>query len=64
MECVKTGQATRFGQTSIAGKQLAGKFDGTFVNIEGPQSLTSLMLEGRKLAGFAYGRPSLGTTSI
>jgi hypothetical protein len=32
MECVRTGQATRFGQTSIAGKQLAGKSDGTYVN--------------------------------
>ena len=64
MECVRTGQATRFGQTSIAGKQLAGKFDGTYVNIEGPQSLTSLKLEGRKLVGFAYGGPSLGTTPM
>ena len=63
-ECVRTGQATRFGQTSIAGKQLAGKFDGTYVNIEGPQSLTSLKLgEGRKLVGFAYGGPKFSYCS-
>jgi hypothetical protein len=65
MECVRTGQAARFGQNLIAGKQIAGKFDGTYVNIEGPQSLTSVKLvEGRKLVGFAYGGPSLGTTPV
>ena len=42
-----------------------GKFDGTYVDIEGPQSLTSVKLvEGRKLVGFAYGGPSLGTTPV
>jgi len=65
MECVRTGQAARFGQQEIAGKQMAGKFDGTYVNIEGPQSLTSVKLvEGRKLVGFAYGGPHLGTTPV
>ena len=65
MECVRTGQAARFGQNVIAGKQMAGKFDGTYVNIEGPQSLTSVKLVGgRKLVGFAYGGPSLGTTPV
>jgi hypothetical protein len=65
MECVRTGQAARFGQQLIAGKQMAGKFDGTYVNIEGPQSLTSVKLvEGRKLVGFSYGGPHLGTTPV
>jgi hypothetical protein len=65
MECVRTGQVTRFGQQLIAGKQMAGKFDGTVVNIEGPQSLTSVKLvEDRKLVGFAYGGPGLGTTPV
>jgi len=65
MECVRTGQVARFGQQVIAGKQLAGKFDGTLVNIEGPQSLTSVRLvEDRKLVGFAYGGPGLGTTPV
>jgi hypothetical protein len=65
MECVRTGQVTHFGQQSIAGKQMAGKFDGTLVNIEGPQSLTSIKLvEDRKLVGFAYGGPGLGTTPL
>ena len=65
MECVRTGQAARFGQQLIAGRQMAGKFDGTYVNIEGPQSLTSVKLvEGRKLVGFAYGGPDLGTTPV
>ena len=65
MECVRTGQAARFGQQVIAGKQMAGKFDGTYVNIEGPQSLTSVKLvEGRKLVGFAYGGPHLGTMPV
>ena len=49
----------------IAGRQLAGKFDGTYVNIEGPQSLTSVRLvDGSKLVGFAYGGPGLGTTPV
>jgi hypothetical protein len=64
MECVRTGQAVTFGQTLVAGKQLAAKFDGTYVNIEGPQSLTSLKFEGTKLVGFAYGGPGLGTTPV
>lgn len=65
MECVRTGQVSRFGQQLIAGKQMAGKFDGTVVNIEGPQSLTSVKLvEDRKLVGFAYGGPGLGTTPV
>ena len=65
IECVRTGQVTRFGQQLIAGKQMAGKFDGTVVNIEGPQSLTSVKLvEDRKLVGFAYGGPGLGTTPV
>ena len=65
MECVRTGQAARFGQQLIAGRQMAGKFDGTYVNIEGPQSLTSVKLvEGGKLVGFAYGGPDLGTTPV
>jgi hypothetical protein len=35
------------------------------VNIEGPQSLTSIKLvEGPKLVGFAYGGPGLGTTPV
>jgi hypothetical protein len=64
LECVRTGQAVRFGQKLIAGKQMAGKFDGTYVNIEGPQCLTSVKLEGRNLVGFAYGGPTLGTTPV
>jgi hypothetical protein len=64
MECVRTGQAVRFGQKLTAGKQMAGKFDGTYVNIEGPQSLTSVKLEGRNLVGFANGGPTLGTTPV
>ena len=65
MECVRTGQVTHFGQQSIAGKQLAARFDGTLVNIEGPQSLTSIKLvEDRKLVGFAYAGPGLGTTPV
>jgi hypothetical protein len=65
MECVRTGQAVRFGQQMIAGKQLAGKFDGTYLNIEGAQSLTSMRLvDGRKLVGFAYSGPGLGTTPV
>lgn len=65
VECVRTGQAARFGQQLIAGRQMAGRFDGTYVNIEGPQSLTSVKLvEGGKLVGFAYGGPDLGTTPV
>lgn len=65
MECARTGQVTRFGQQLIAGKQMAGKFDGTVVNIEGAQSLTSVRLvEDRKMVGFAYGGPGLGTTPV
>jgi hypothetical protein len=65
MECVRTGQATRFGAQLVGGQQMLGKFDGTYVNIEGPQSLTSVKLvEGRKLVGFAYGGPGLGTTPV
>jgi hypothetical protein len=64
VECVRTGQAAPFGQRLIAGKQMAGKFDGTYVNIEGPQSLTSVKLEGTRLVGFAYGGPGLGTTPV
>ncbi|GEP57881.1 hypothetical protein [Reyranella soli] len=65
MECVRTGQVTRFGEQLIAGKQMSGKFDGTLLNIEGPQSLTSVKLaEDRKLVGFAYGGPGLGTTPV
>jgi hypothetical protein len=65
LECVKTGQAARFGQQMISGTQMAGKFDGTYVSIEGHQSLTSVKLvEGRKLVGFAYAGPGLGTTPI
>ena len=65
MECVRTGQVARFGQQLIAGKQMVGKFDGTLVNIEGPQSLTSVKLvEDRKLVGFAYGGPGLGTIPV
>ena len=43
---------------------MAAKFDGTYVNIEGPESLTSLKFEGTKLVGFAYGGPALGTTPV
>jgi hypothetical protein len=65
MECVRTGQVTHFGQQLIAGKQMSGKFDGTLLNIEGSQSLTSVKLaEDRKLVGFAYGGPGLGTTPV
>lgn len=65
MECVRTGQAVRFGQQLIADKQMVARFDGTYVNIEGAQSLTSVKLvEGPKLVGFAYGGPGLGTTPI
>jgi len=64
MECARTGQAANFGQTLVAGKQMAAKFDGTYVNIEGPQSLTSLKIEGTRLVGFAYGGPGLGTTPV
>jgi len=64
MECVRTAQAAPFGQKLIAGKQMAAKFDGTYVNIEGAQSLTSVKLEGTKLVGFAYGGPGLGATPV
>lgn len=64
MECVRTGQAAPFGQQLIAGKQMAAKFDGTYVNIEGPQSLTSVKFEGTMLVGFAYGGPGLSTTPV
>lgn len=64
MECARTGQTASFGQRLIAGKQMAGKFDGTYVNIEGPQSLTSVKFEGTRLVGFAYGGPALGTTPV
>lgn len=65
VECVRTGQAARFGPQLIAGRQMAGKFDGTYVNIEGAQSLTSVKLvEGPKLVGFAYGGPASGTTPV
>ena len=64
MECVRTGQAMPFGQKLIAGKQMAAKFDGTYVNIEGPQSLTSVKFEGTRLVGFAYGGPGLSTTPV
>jgi hypothetical protein len=64
MECVRTGRAVPFGQKLIAGKQMAAKFDGTYVNIEGPQSLTSVKFEGTSLVGFAYGGPGLGTTPV
>jgi len=64
MECVRTAQAAPFGQKLIAGKQMAAKFDGTYVNIEGTQSLTSVKLEGTKLVGFAYGGPGLGATPV
>lgn len=65
IECVRTGQAARFGPQLVAGRQMAGKFDGTYVNIEGPQSLTSVRLvEDRKLVGFAYNGPGLGTASV
>ena len=64
MECARTSQAAPFGQKLIAGKQLAGKFDGTYVNIEGAQSLTSVRLEGARLVGFAYGGPRLGTAPV
>ena len=65
MECVRTGQVERFGQQLVAGKQKLGKFDGTYVNIEGAQSLTSVKLvEGPKLVGFAYGGPRSGTTPV
>ena len=64
MECVRTAQAAPFGQKLIAGKQMAAKFDGTYVNIEGAQSLTSVKLEGTKLVGFAYGGPGLGTNPV
>lgn len=65
MECVRTGQVEHFGQQLVAGKQMVGKFDGTYVNIEGAQSLTSVKLvEGPKLVGFAYGGPRLGTTPV
>ena len=63
MECVRTGQAAPLGQKLIGGKQ-AAKFDGTYMNIEGPHSLTSLKFEGTKLVGFAYGGPALGTTPV
>ena len=64
MECVRTRQVSALGQKVIAGKQLAAKFDGTYVNIEGPQSLTSVKWEGTKLVGFAYGGPGLGTIPV
>jgi hypothetical protein len=64
MECVRTGQTASFGQKLIAGKQMAAKFDGTYVNIEGPQSLTSVKLEGTKMMGFSYGGPGLGTAPV
>jgi len=64
MECVRTGQAAPFGQKLIAGKQMAAKFDGTYVNIEGPQSLTSVKFEGTRLVGFAYGGPGSSTTPV
>ena len=65
MECARTGQVERFGQQLVAGKQMVGKFDGTYVNIEGAQSLTSIRLvEGPKLVGFAYGGPRSGTTPV
>ena len=43
---------------------MAAKFDGTYVNIEGAQSLTSVKMEGTKLVGFAYGGPGLGTAPV
>ncbi len=65
MECARTGQVERFGQQLVAGKQMVGKFDGTYVNIEGAQSLTSIKLvEGPKLVGFVYGGPRSGTTPV
>jgi len=65
MECVRTGQVTRFGPQSVGGKQTTGNFDGTLVNIEGPQSLTSVKLvEDRKLVGFAYGGLTLRTIPV
>lgn len=65
LECVRTGQIERFGQQLVAGKQMVGKFDGTYVNIEGSRSLTSVKLvDGSKLVGFAYGGPGLGTTPL
>jgi len=64
MECVRTGQAVPFGQKLIAGKQMAAKFDGTYLNIEGPQSLTSVKFEASKLVGFAYSGLGLGTTPV
>src|SRR5262249_57854642 len=51
MECVRTGQAAPFGQKLIAGKQMAASFDGTYVNIEGSQSLTSVKFNGTRLVG-------------
>ena len=57
MECVRTGRTVPFGQKLIAGKQMAAKFDGTYVSIEGPQSLTSVKVEGSKLVGFACSGP-------
>jgi hypothetical protein len=62
--CLRTGQAASFGQRLIAGKQMSGKFDGTYVNIEGPQSLTSVKWDGTRLVGFAYDGPGLGTTPV
>jgi hypothetical protein len=62
--CGRTGEAQSFGQKLIAGKQMAGKFDGTYLNIEGSQSLTSVKFDGTRLVGFAYGGPGLGTTPV
>jgi len=62
--CARTGEIQSFGQKMIAGKQMAGKFDGTYLNIEGSQSLTSVKFDGNRLVGFAYGGPGSGTTPV
>ena len=64
IECTKTRQSAPFGDKLIAGKQMAGKFDGVRLAIEGAQSYTRVKLEGGKLVGYTSGGSGLPRTEV
>lgn len=64
IECPKMKAVVQIGEKLITGKQMAGKFDGTNLNIEGTSSYTHVKLQDGKLVGQASAGPSAPRTDV